>query len=215
MNSESHQKMPKGLVLFYTTQLISRLSVAIWIPITAVFVIALGGTVLTLGELSVIFGVVYSVSAYFISKLGHKHRYKLLPISYGLAIIYAIALCLINSPDQLYAAILFGGLSTSLRASSLKAVALDFIDKKQFIIYQQKQRMFGSFIAAIAGYIGARIIHHSGSPNPHLSHDYEAFLLIFYTMIALKLGVFALSLIFYKRYKSNVLAKTSSQVAEH
>jgi len=195
------QKIPKGLVGFYFIQVLSNFAFSIFAPLMAVYVIALKGSVLNLGELLALFGVLNAIASYFIAKTGSKYKYISLPVSSLLIVIYSLALFLVNSVDQLYFVIGYGGLASAMLAPSRTGIPLDFIDKKLYVIFEQKKTMFLSAIGALAAYLGARIIHHSGNSAPHVSNDILVFKYIFIIVLVINSIVLVLSLMFYKRYK--------------
>jgi len=199
--STKSKKMPKGLIHFYLIQILSKFAYSIFAPLTAVYVIALGGSVLNLGELLALFGVLNSVASYFIAKTGVKYKYISLPVSSGLIVIYSLALFLINSVDQLYVVICYGGFASAMLRPSRRGIPLDFIDHKLYIIFEQKKVMFLSMVGAASAYLGAKIIHHSGNSAPHVSQDITVFKYIFMIALIVNSIVLVISLIFYKRYK--------------
>ncbi len=199
--STTSVKMPKGLVYFYLIQILSEFAYSIFAPLTAVYVIALGGSVLNLGELLALFGVLNSIASYFIAKTGGRYKYISLPLSSGLIVIYSLSLFLINSIDQLYFVICFGGFASAMLGPSRTGIPLDFINNKLYIIFEQKKVMLLSMVGAASAYLGAKIIHHSDHSAPHVSHDIAVFKTIFLISLIVNLMVFILSLFFYKKYK--------------
>jgi MFS family permease len=193
--------MPRGLVEFYAMQMADSFSKGIWTPLTAVYILALGGNILHLGELTAVFGVAYTIGSYIVAKIGLRYRYNILPIAYGFIVIYYLVLIFINSIDHLYFVMFFGSLAASLMGPSLKGIPLDFIDHKLYVIFEQKQQMLMSIIVAIAGYLGALFIHHSGNHSPHISQQIIVFKSIFIGLSIFSLAVFIYSLFFLKRYK--------------
>mgnify|MGYP006078647849 CR=1 FL=1 len=197
LNSE---KMPKGLIEFYAMRVIYNFSYRIWAPLIAVFVLALGGSMLHLGQLIAVFGVSYAAGSYIIAKIGIRFRYKILPIFYGLICIYSLALIFVTSIDQLYVVIGFGSLSSSIMGPGNQGIPLDFIESKWYVLFQQRLMMALALIAAIAGYLGGLYIHHSHTPTPHITHEISVFREIFITMFTFNLILFFYSFYFLKRY---------------
>lgn len=193
-------KMPKGLIHFYLIQILSKIAFSIFAPLTAVYVIALGGSVLNLGELLALFGVLNSVASYLIAKTGDKFKYISLPVSAGLFVIYSLTLFLINSVDEFYFAICFGGFASAMIRPSRRGIPLDFIDHKLYIIFEQKKVMFLSMVGAASAYLGAKIIHHSGNSAPHESQDITTFKYIFMISLIINSIVFIYSLVFFRKY---------------
>ncbi len=200
INSKQN-KMPSGLVEFYAMQLADSFSKGVWTPLTAIYILALGGNILHLGELTAVFGVAYTIGSYIVAKVGYRYRYNILPITYGFIAIYYLVLIFVNSIDQLYIVMFFGSLAASLIGPSLKGIPLDFIDQNVYVIFQQRQKMLMSIIIAIAGYLGALFIHHSGNHAPHISQQITVFKSIFISLFIFSLAVFIYSIFFLKRYK--------------
>lgn len=193
-------KMPRGLIEFYTMRTIYWFAYRIWAPLIAVYVLALGGSMLHLGELVAVFGVSYAGGSYFIAKVGIDFRYKILPVFYGLMCTYSLALIFVTSIDQLYFVIGFGSLSSSIMRPGNQGIPLDFIESKWYVLFQQKLMMALALIAALSGYLGGLYIHYSHTPTPHITQEISIFKNIFITMFTIYLFLFFYSFYFLKRY---------------
>jgi hypothetical protein len=194
-------KMPRGLIEFYTMRIIYNFAYKIWAPLIAVFVLALGGDILHLGQLVAVFGVSNAAGSYFVAKVGIRFRYKILPIFYGLICIYSIALIFVTSVDQLYFVICFGSLASSLTGPGTQGIPMDFIEKKWYVLFQQKLKMALAIIGAIGGFLGGLYIHYSHTPAPHITQEIGVFRYIFINMLVFSLVLFFYSIYFLKRYE--------------
>lgn len=193
--------VPLGLVLLYAMDGLARIGPALFAPIIAVYVLALGGSVLHLGELGALFSIAYAITGFAVSKKFLGARYSLMSLSYGLMFVYSVLLLYADSISFLYVVILLGGVATALRAPPFTNISFDHVDQTLYVKASSFYRILIALLGALFGYIGATLVHHSGSPLPHESGDITVFKQIFITMSILFGTTFLFSLAYRARFK--------------
>ena len=208
VEAEKKVTIPKGLILLYSMDSLSRAGRAMFRPVLVVYVLALGGTILHLGEMLAVFGIAYSISGFVVSKKFLSRRYRVMVLSYGLLTLYSFALLMTRSIEFLYFVVLLGGVAASLKTPAISRISFDHVDRDLYVKASAFYRFLIAGLTALSGYIGAAIIHHSESPLPHENGDLSVFRFLFITMMVLFGTSFFYSLVYSARYKHH--AKPSS-----
>ena len=193
--------LPRGLVMLYVMDGVARIGPALFAPLLAVYVLALGGTVLHLGEMTAVFSIAYAITSFVVSKKYKGARYSFMIMSYALLFVYSVALVFTDSILALYGVIMLGGIGTALKGPPFAQIIMDHVGRTLFVEASALFRIVTAVLAAIFGYLGGSYIHHSHSPSPHLNADLGTFKLIFIVM-AVFFGVsFFSSLAYRARFK--------------
>ena len=179
---------------------IAKAAVAIFAPILTLFVLALGGSVIHLGELSAIFGVAYAITGLLITKY-LRGRYLIIVISYGLLTIYSLLLLNTNSIPILYFVIFLGGVATAFKKPAFTEITFDHIERDIYMKTSSFYYVVCAILTAAFSYLGGSIIHHGSSPMPHLNGDILVFKNIFLAMVFMFGTSFFYSIYFRKRFK--------------
>jgi len=198
---KSNSLLPPGLVMLYVMDGVSRIGPALFAPLLAIYVLALGGTVLHLGEMTAVFSIAYAITSFIVSKKYIGARYSLMIVSYAVLCVYSVALVFTNSIPVLYCVIILGGVGIALKGPPFSRIIMDHVDPTLSVEATSLFRIVTSVLAAIFGYLGGSFIHHSHSPTPHLNGDFGVFKLIFLVM-AVFFGISFLSSLAYRaRFK--------------
>ena len=163
------------------------------------YVLALGGTVLHLGEMTAVFSIAYAITSFVVSKKYIGARYSFMILSYGLLFVYSVALVFTDSILILYGVIMLGGVGMALKGPPFVRIIMDHVGRDIFVEASAFFRIVTAVLAAIFGYLGASFIHHGRSPSPHLNGDIGTFKIIFIVM-AVFFGVSFLSSLAYRAH---------------
>ena len=199
--AESASSLPRGLVMLYVMDGVARIGPALFAPVLAVYVLALGGTVLHLGEMTAVFSIAYAITSFVVSKKYIGARYSFMILSYLLLFVYSVALVFTDSILVLYGVIMLGGVGIALKGPPFVQIIMDHVGHDLFVEASSLFRILTAVLAAAFGYLGGSFIHHSRSPLPHLDGDFGTFKLIFIVMAVLFGVSFFLSLAYRARFK--------------
>lgn len=137
-----------------------KIALGLQIPILYVFVLNLGGDLTHLGVIFAIYGVIYAVTAFFVSLYFLQYRHFLFSLSFVLWAIYAFMMYKVQDASHIYILQFIAGISTALGRPGLTQIIVLNTEKGAFTGTYGFYKLLGSVLGAFAAYLSGLVGHY-------------------------------------------------------
>jgi sugar phosphate permease len=137
-----------------------KIALGLQIPILYVFVLNLGGDLTLLGVIFAIYGVIYAITAFFVSLYLLRYRHFLFSLSFILWALYAFMMYNVQDSTHIYMLQFIAGISTALGRPGLTQILVLNTKKEEYTETYGFYKLLGSFLGALAAYLSGLVGHY-------------------------------------------------------